>query len=282
MTTLPVTLGDQTLIAMEKVKIASGDIESVFLKVEFDENWAEFTARSASFYTSHDATAQEIMLIDNQCTIPADLLAQPGTLYIGIVGATTDGSAVKTSSVTGFRIVQGANHAYTTIKPKMDMYQQFLAAVKEEHSPLLNAMRTEMNGKYADFTSRITEALETLEENMLDTLNGEVVWTNDDDTQTFERQTIKLDLSEYKKVVIRFKQHTTDSALNAYSESACSVKGVKYGHFTSGTSSNANVTTSYNRNFVFRDTGVDFVNGTRNGDQNDNVCIPVEIRAFKY
>ena len=72
MTTLPVTLGDQTLIAMEKVKIASGDIESVFLKVEFDENWAEFTARSASFYTSHDATAQEIMLIDNQCTIPAD------------------------------------------------------------------------------------------------------------------------------------------------------------------------------------------------------------------
>lgn len=148
MTTLPVTLSDQTLIAMEKVKIASGDIESVFLKAEFDETWADFTARSASFHTSNNPTTHEELLIDNQCTIPADYLAQPGTLYVGIIGVKADGNAVKTSSVIGFKIVQGANHAYTTIKPKLDMYQQFLNAVKAEVDPITQMVKAELEAEY--------------------------------------------------------------------------------------------------------------------------------------
>lgn len=148
MTMIRVMLNDQSLIAAEKVKIASGDIESVFLSAEFDENWADFTVRTASFHTSHDSTPIEMLLTDNQCTVPAEVLAKPGTLYVGIVGATADGSAVKTSTITGFKISQGANHAYTTIAPVLSLYQQFLSAVKAEVDPIVKEAKSKLEAKY--------------------------------------------------------------------------------------------------------------------------------------
>jgi hypothetical protein len=148
MTMIRVMLNDQSLIAAEKVKIASGDIESVFLSAEFDENWTDFTVRTASFYTSHDSNPIEMLLTGNQCTVPAEVLAKPGTLYVGIVGATTDGSAVKTSTITGFKISQGANHAYTTIAPVLSLYQQFLSAVKAEVDPIVKEAKSKLEAEY--------------------------------------------------------------------------------------------------------------------------------------
>lgn len=174
MTTLKVATSDQTLIAMEKVKIASGDIESVFLDVEFCEAWGSFINRTASFYTSYDSTVHEILLIDDHCIIPAEVLAKPGTLYVGIVGVSADGSAVKTSAITGFKISQGAVHGYSTIAPELDAFQQYLAAMKAETAPMYHHMLGEVDELIAATQVRVNEALGGIAEWNLDENVGKI------------------------------------------------------------------------------------------------------------
>ena len=213
MTTLNVALIDQTLVVAEKIKIASGDIDSVFLAVEFDSSWDEFTNRSASFYTSHDSRPHEPMLIDNQCVVPPEVLANPGILYVGVIGIKADGSAVKTSTYASFRIVQGAQHAYTTVSPELSLYQQYLKATKEETSPIIKAMQAdyaEVKAKLADDYAKTKEELET------DYAQSKPVllWENASTTSAFVEQTITVPgLSGYEKIGITFNWNSNAALL---------------------------------------------------------------------
>lgn len=267
-TTLKVTLSDQTLIAAEKVRIASGDIDSVRLTVEFDEMWGRFESKTASFYTSHDSTPIEKLLTNNRCVVPTEVLDKPGILYVGIIGVTADGESVKTSSIVSFKITQGANHAYTTLKPTMSLYQQFLAAAKAEVDPVSKAFKAEIMADY----EAVKNDLNTL-------LNGEVLWTNPDSSVGFEAQTIPIDLSDYKKIKIVFRHQASDNSGGGYSESEASVKGLSYHHFC-GAFSGGNTTLA--RTFSFGDDGVEFGKAKRSGETDNSYIVPVEIRAYKH
>lgn len=155
MTTIRLLTSGQHLGAVQKVKLASGDVDSVFLDVSFDSSWDEFTARTAVFYTSQDDTVLEMLLIDNKCTVPHEVLAKEGTLFIGVRAVTTDGTKIKTSSIVKLKIVQGANAAYTTISPTMDLYQQYLAALREGAEPILNKIKADVDAYVATINTLI-------------------------------------------------------------------------------------------------------------------------------
>ena len=138
MTILGTATQDQILIAEEKVKLASGDVNSVKLQVNFDSAWDDFPARTAIFYTSQDSLNREMLLINNECTVPAEVLAEVATLFVGVRGVAADGMAVKTSSFVKYSIIQGAAGGHT-IKPEMDLYRQFLAAMDAKIDPIYQA-----------------------------------------------------------------------------------------------------------------------------------------------
>jgi hypothetical protein len=212
LTTLNVALIDQTLVVAEKIKIASGDIDSVALAVEFDSAWEEFVNRSASFYTSHDSKPIERLLTDNQCIVPPGVLAKPGILYVGVIGVKADGSSVKTSSYASFRIVQGAEHAYTTVSPELNLYQQYLAATKAEVTPILAQAKADLQKGFDEFT-RIADERMTAHEN---DSGYDLLWENASPTSTFAQQTITLDLSEYTFLFIEHISSGDMSARNSF------------------------------------------------------------------
>ena len=121
-TTINLLTNDQSLIVLQKVKIASGDINSVKVHVDFDSGWDRYTARTATFYTSKDSTVHDVLLTDGEGTVPAEVLTEAGTLHIGVYGDTIDGSARKTSAIVSMKVVQGATSGETTLNPTKDLY----------------------------------------------------------------------------------------------------------------------------------------------------------------
>lgn len=127
MTRIELATADQKLINPAKVTIAAGDIASVELYVDFDSHWDSFPIRNATFHTSNNSTVYEVMLTDDTCIVPAEVLAEKGVLYIGARGVSENGEVVKTSSIVKYNIAPGATVGEKTLNPPMDLYQQYLA-----------------------------------------------------------------------------------------------------------------------------------------------------------
>lgn len=238
MTTLNVILNDQTLIAAEKVKLASGDIDSVFLNVEFDAAWDEFPHRTASFFTSRNATPIERLLTDDQCIVPADVLAKSCTMYVGIIGVSEDGSTVKTSDNVRFKIVQGANHSQTTISPKLNLYQQYLEAVKKAVSPAQEVLLARLEKRIKEHEVEIAEEYARFKGALVEMIRPVTAWENDEPTNAkwfnSSTNTVNVDLSNYSSFLVVFYEHGNNTGYN-YTVSSILVgspmiveKGVKY------------------------------------------------------
>ena len=268
MTTIRLLTSGQHLAAVQKVKLASGDVDSVFLDVSFDSSWDEFTARTAVFYTSHDDTVLEMLLIDNKCTVPHEVLSKEGTLFIGVRALTTDGTKIKTSSIVKMKIVQGANAAYTTISPTMDAYQQYLAAMREQADPVLEEISTKAKNKIDAF---IAEA------------SGAVLWTNPDTTADFDAQKIDIDLTDYPRIHILFR-YTKNK--DSYFEEVCTHKDMPFtAHGVDKCVAGSSPSDSINkRTFVVSDTGIDFSVGKQGILTKDfpDYCIPCEVIGYMY
>lgn len=128
MTTISLFTNDQHLSVAMQPKIASGDWNSVRLHVDFDAKWDAY-AKSAVFFTSNDETVYEMILTAGECTIPHEVLAESGILYIGVRGVKASNQAVKTSSIVKYKVVDGAPAGNgTTVEPTADVYQQILSA----------------------------------------------------------------------------------------------------------------------------------------------------------
>ena len=127
MTRIELATADQKLINPAKVTIAAGDIASVELYVDFDSHWDSFPIRNATFHTSNNSTVYEVMLTDDTCIVPAEVLSEKGVLYIGARGVSENGEVVKTSSLVKYNIAPGATVGEKTLNPPMDLYQQYLA-----------------------------------------------------------------------------------------------------------------------------------------------------------
>ncbi len=136
MTTICLVATDQLLSVAIEPKVASGDQNSVELHVDFDSKWDRY-GKSAVFFAADDETIYEIPLVDGECVIPHEVLANPGILYIGIRGVNADNSAVKTSSLVKYKIAEGAPAGDgTTVEPTADVYQQILTAYKKMNDAL--------------------------------------------------------------------------------------------------------------------------------------------------
>lgn len=106
MTTIKLSANDQVLSIVTQPKIASGDINSVLLQVDFDDGWDGYK-RTAVFFTSLDETVYKADLTDDQCIVPYEVLAEPGTLFIGVRGVKSD-NTVKTTILVKYKIELGA------------------------------------------------------------------------------------------------------------------------------------------------------------------------------
>ena len=106
MTTIKLSANDQVLSPVIQPKIASGDINSVLLQVDFDDGWDGYK-RTAVFFTSLDETVYKADLTDDQCIVPYEVLAEPGTLFIGVRGVKSD-NTVKTTILVKYKIELGA------------------------------------------------------------------------------------------------------------------------------------------------------------------------------
>lgn len=124
MTVISLMTNDQTLTATAQPTVASGDVETVQVTVEFDEAWNGFT-KSAVFYTKKDPARYEVLLLGDRCLIPFEVLAESTTLYIGVRGV--NGSEVKTSTLVKYKIFEGAKAGDKEAQPPTpDVYQQLL------------------------------------------------------------------------------------------------------------------------------------------------------------
>jgi hypothetical protein len=127
MTVIRLATNDQKLTVALGPKLASGDKNSVYLHTIFSSHWNGFV-KSAVFFTSWDKTVYEVLLDNNECVIPHEVLTLSGDLYIGVRGVDPDTYAVKTSTLVKYRIEKGAPVGdATSVGPTPDVYQQILA-----------------------------------------------------------------------------------------------------------------------------------------------------------
>ena len=131
MTIIKLRADDQVLSAVKCPTIASGDQNTVMVEVCFDSSWDGYS-KTAAFYTSADPDVFEVILDDDTCVVPFEVLTAPGTLYIGIRGIKASDKKVKTSTIVGYRIKKGAPISIETANPPTpDVYQQLLKKLDE-------------------------------------------------------------------------------------------------------------------------------------------------------
>lgn len=135
MTYIYLTTNDQQLFESSKPTVASGNQNTVILHVDFDEPWDGY-AKSAVFFTEK-SPVYEVVLSDDECAVPREVLKKDGMIYIGVRGVSSSTSEVKSSAVLKYRIVKGAPEGDgTTVLPTPTVYQQLITALNVERSRL--------------------------------------------------------------------------------------------------------------------------------------------------
>ena len=130
MTLIELATNDQKLNAIYRPVIASGDKNSVHVKVTFDTKWDGFAA-SAVFFTELDPNnIYEQVIANGMCVVPHEVLTEPGVIFIGVRGVNNADGSVKTSTLISYRIKQGAPAgSETSEQPSQTVYQQLLGII---------------------------------------------------------------------------------------------------------------------------------------------------------
>lgn len=264
------TFGEK-LIVSERVTLASGNINSAELHVTVDEAWAAYPNISAIFETKEYIEPVEGLMIaktttEYVCIIPSEVLQKQGTLEIAIRGISNDGEKAKTSSYATYNIVKGASPGDVTLKPSMDLYQQYLAAMDEKTAPLFNAYKAAMDAKYAE--------LEADYKAKMATMSGDLVWTNPEPNASFPEQEIALDLAKYKRFVLVYKEYSTE-----FNEITIHEKNVTY-RLHQPTS-----TFTRTRTFEVSDTKISFsraITSASNASPENDCMVPYKLYGFEW
>lgn len=130
MTTIELVANDQLLQVTVNPKISSGEVNTVKVHVDFSDDWEGF-GKSAVFYTAHDQNSvYEIVMTNDECIVPSEVMSKSGTLYIGIRGVNSDKNEIKTTSLVKYKILEGTPTGNSTeVEPTPDVYQQLLTAI---------------------------------------------------------------------------------------------------------------------------------------------------------
>lgn len=260
MTTIKLNTSDQILISAKKVKIAAGDINSVLLHVTFDDAWADFMNRKAIFSNDsvNGGATKEALLVGDECIVPHEVLASEGILSISVTGYTEDGTTKKTSGVAKQKITYSLKDATTTIAPTMDLYMQYLAALNEKMNPVTENINAQLAANLAAVNAAIAEQMEWMK--------GDVLWENENPTETMESLTVPIDRTQYPRLHVLTKEST---GINRFVDCVCVHENGTY-RFLYGDSDA--------RNFIVTDESVIF-KADKNDERN---LIPVKIIGYKY
>ena len=276
MTIINLSTQDQQLINASRVVIAAGDVNSVELHVDFDSAWEGFTVRSATFYTSKNSAVQEMLLLNDKCIVPFEVLEESCILFIGVRGVTADGEAVKTSSLVKYKIAEGATAGDKTLTPTMDLYQQYLAALKMEASPLVaeaaEAALAEMKAEAEALNASVRETASELVRTVL--------WENPNPENGLAATTIEMDLSAFKSFRVVYANLCSNTTTYGFGEQTISTKGIRY-NLVGHTSENYRF-----RGLTISDTGIEIADtGTPYSSASESAnkyIVPVQIIGYKY
>lgn len=122
-TTIVANVQDQILRISNLPKLASGGVEEIEVKVEFCSKW-DGMGKTAVFYRDK-GKVYEVVMVDDACTIPYEVMTEPGKVYFGVVGV--QGTTIRTSEVVALTVHQGSIVAAVTV-PLPDIYAQILTA----------------------------------------------------------------------------------------------------------------------------------------------------------
>lgn len=211
MTKISLFTKDQVLLASQKVKIASGDVDSVTLKVAFDEKWDEFTSRTATFDNSnYNEPIPDRLFVNNQCIVPWEALSVAGTLSIGIVGDAIDGRR-KTSTIIKLNILQGAKTGTTTVSPSLDLYQQYIDAMANLCDPVTSKLNSDFSALMAEHDAVFTQRMKEIKE----LIQPVLLFENEFPTEAYSSGALAaVDLSPYKRFEIAVRENTYDEVVS--------------------------------------------------------------------
>jgi hypothetical protein len=269
MTKISLFTKDQVLLASQKVKIASGDINSVTLKVVFDEKWDAFTSRTASFDNSnYNEDIPDCLLVDNQCVVPWEALSVAGVLSIGIIGDAADGKR-KTSTIIKLNILQGVKTGNTTVSPSLDLYQQFIDAMVNLCDPVTSKLRADFSALMAEHDAAFTQRMEELDTYM----QGEVLWENNSPTEEYgSGQLYAIETSHYKRFEIGVYEDTNVEVVNWVTARPGETVRL-YGKQVGGDA------IQHSRLCTISENGIIF---GAVGSEDDRKAIPFQIIGYKY
>lgn len=114
---------DQTLRITNLPKLSSGGVDETRVKVEFCDLW-DGMGKTAVFYRNK-GKVYEVIMVEDACTIPYEVMLEPGKVYFGLVGV--QGDEMRTSEVVALTVQQGAIVSAVTV-PLPDVYKQLLTA----------------------------------------------------------------------------------------------------------------------------------------------------------
>lgn len=123
MTTIYARVQDQVLTATISPKLACNNRKSVKLHVDFDSKWDGY-AKSALFFTDNDPTVYpELLSSSGECTIPHEVLADAGRLFITIQGINSSTGQLKSTTPISYKILPGTPSLVVS-DPSPSVYEQ--------------------------------------------------------------------------------------------------------------------------------------------------------------
>ena len=138
MTTIYAKAQDQVLIATILPKVACNSKKSVKLHVNFDDTWDEYPAKQAVFTTSNDPTPYtETLSATGECTVPHEVLADEGRLFIYVKGINSSTGAEKPTTPIAYKILPGTPSLVVS-DPSPSVYQKLLTACVENEARTSN------------------------------------------------------------------------------------------------------------------------------------------------
>lgn len=123
MTTIYARAQDQVLVATIAPKVACNNKKSVKLHVVFDSAWDGY-AKTAVFFTDKDPTPYpEIISSNGECTIPHEVLAEKGYLFISIEGINSSTGQTKSTTHIQYKVLPGTPSLVVSA-PSPSVYEQ--------------------------------------------------------------------------------------------------------------------------------------------------------------
>ena len=124
---------NQKLWLSNRNVLASGSAEYLKANFTFSKEWEGLT-KTAVFYIDKEDT--KLILLENDgCTIPHEVLTDQTILYVGVFGVLDE--TVITTEIKSFLIRQGVIEEGTIKPPSLDIYMQILNALVSKQDKLI-------------------------------------------------------------------------------------------------------------------------------------------------